>query len=140
MWCSARSGKTYYYSAWFRYSASRMDAHSAKFQKDTLANYSLKTLDAPVCHSYLDQELAAQAFERIQTKRVYLWAESGRVGEGFNNLQEFIQWVVADFQKYKNVHKWVNGIAILIGEVGDKIPLEEWERSEKTQTRKKRRK
>ena len=63
MWCSARSGKTYYYSAWFRYSESRMDAHSAKFQKDTLANYSLKTLDAPVCHSYLDQELAAQAFD-----------------------------------------------------------------------------
>jgi hypothetical protein len=63
MWCSARSGKTYYYSAWFRYSESRMDAHSAKFQKDTLANYSLKTLDAPVCHSYLDQELASQAFD-----------------------------------------------------------------------------
>ena len=63
MWCNARSGKTLYYSAWFRYTESRMDAHRAKFQKDTLANYSLKTLDTPTCHSYLDQELATQDYD-----------------------------------------------------------------------------
>jgi hypothetical protein len=63
MWCNARSGKTLYYSAWFRYTESRMDVHRAKFQKNTLANYSLKTLDTPTCHSYLDQELAVQAYD-----------------------------------------------------------------------------
>jgi hypothetical protein len=63
MWCNARSGKTFYYSAWFRYSEGRLETHRAKFQKDTQANYSLKTLDAPTCTSYLDTENASNAFE-----------------------------------------------------------------------------
>lgn len=63
MWCSARSGQTLYYTAWFRYSPGKMEAHSAKFQKDTQANYNLKTLDAPVCSSYPEPDTAAQAFE-----------------------------------------------------------------------------
>ena len=63
MWCNAKSGKTFYYSAWFRYSEGRMDAHAAKFQKDTQANYSLKTLDAPTCHSYPESSIASDAFD-----------------------------------------------------------------------------
>jgi hypothetical protein len=63
MWCSVRSGQTLYYSAWFRYSPGKMEAHSAKFQKDTLVNYNLKTLDAPVCSGYPEPNSAAQAFE-----------------------------------------------------------------------------
>ena len=27
MWCSAKSDKTFYYSAWFHYTEGRMDAH-----------------------------------------------------------------------------------------------------------------
>jgi hypothetical protein len=63
MWCSARSGKTFYYSAWFRYTEGRMEAHGAKFQKVTQANYGLKTLDAPTCISYPESTTAAEAFE-----------------------------------------------------------------------------
>jgi hypothetical protein len=63
MWCNARSGQTFYYSAWFRYSEGRMDAHAAKFRKETLANYSLKALDAPVCHSYPEPSIASDAFD-----------------------------------------------------------------------------
>jgi hypothetical protein len=63
MWCSARSGKTIYYSAWFPYAESRMDAHRTKFQKDTAANYSLKSLEAPTCKSFLDSDQAAAAFD-----------------------------------------------------------------------------
>ena len=63
MWCSTRSGQTLYYSAWFRYSPERMEAHSEKFQKDTQANYNLKNLDTPVCSSYPEPDTAAQALE-----------------------------------------------------------------------------
>jgi hypothetical protein len=63
MWCSARSGQTIYYSAWFHYTEGKMDAHGAKFQKDTQANYNLKNLDVPVCTSYLESDAAAQALE-----------------------------------------------------------------------------
>jgi hypothetical protein len=63
MWCSARSGQTLYYSAWFPYTASRMDAHRAKFRKDTQANYNLKTLDPPTCHSYPLASTASDAFD-----------------------------------------------------------------------------
>jgi hypothetical protein len=63
MWCSAKSGQTIYYSAWFRYGERKMDAHRAKFQKDTQANYKLKTLDAPNCYSYPEPATAADAFD-----------------------------------------------------------------------------
>jgi len=63
MWCSARSGQRLYYSAWFRYSEGKMEAHSTKFKKDTQANYNLKTLDAPSCHSYPLPADAADAFD-----------------------------------------------------------------------------
>ncbi len=63
MWCSARSGKTIYYSAWFPYTESRMDAHRKKFQRDTIANYSLKNLEVPTCKSFLDTEQASAAFD-----------------------------------------------------------------------------
>jgi hypothetical protein len=63
MWCSAKSGRTLYYSAWFRYSPSDLEKHRAKFRKDTLANYGLKSLDAPTCSTYLDTELASNALD-----------------------------------------------------------------------------
>ena len=63
MWCNARSGQTLYYSAWFRYSPSRADEHRAKFQKDTQANYNLKTLDTPTCYSFPDAPAASDAYE-----------------------------------------------------------------------------
>ena len=70
MWCNARSGQTFYYSAWFRYTESRMEAHRAKFQKDTLVNYQLKSLDASVCHSYSEPASAADAFDaRVKSQK-----------------------------------------------------------------------
>lgn len=63
MWCNARSGQTLYYSAWFRYSPSKMETHRVKFWKDTQANYGLKTLDAPTCYSYPEPDTAANAFD-----------------------------------------------------------------------------
>jgi hypothetical protein len=41
-----------------------MEAHRAKFQKDTQANYSLKTLDAPTCYSFPEPASAADAFDK----------------------------------------------------------------------------
>jgi hypothetical protein len=70
MWCNARSGQTMYYSAWFRYSPSRADEHRAKFQKDTQANYNLKTLDTPTCYSFPDTPAASDAYEsNIKTQK-----------------------------------------------------------------------
>jgi hypothetical protein len=63
MWCNARSGQSFYYSAWFHYSPENTEANRAKFRKDTQANYSLKTLDAPTCYSYLDTQNASDAFD-----------------------------------------------------------------------------
>jgi len=63
MWCSAKSGRTVYFSAWFRYSEGKMDAHRAEFQKDTIANYNLKTIEAPICHSYELPQNAADAYD-----------------------------------------------------------------------------
>jgi hypothetical protein len=63
MWCNARSGKTFYYSAWFRYTASRMEEHRAKFQRDIQANYGLKSLDTPTCYSFPEPGSAADALE-----------------------------------------------------------------------------
>lgn len=57
-------------------------------------------------------ELAKRAFNRIKTRQVFLWAEAGRVGEGFHSFDEFMQWLYESYSQYKNVERWVNGIAI----------------------------
>jgi hypothetical protein len=59
-------------------------------------------------------ELAKRAFKSVKTKQVFLWAESGRVGEGFHNFDEFVQWLWESYSQYRNVERWVNGIAIQI--------------------------
>ena len=70
MWCSARSDQTIYYSAWFRYTPSRVDEHRAKFQKDTQANYNLKTLDPPTCYSFPEPGSASEALEsNVKTQK-----------------------------------------------------------------------
>jgi hypothetical protein len=69
MWCSAKTGKTVYYSAWFRFTEGRMEAHAAKFQKDTKANYNLKSLDTPACHSYPEPSIASDAFDASVTSQ-----------------------------------------------------------------------
>lgn len=71
-------------------------------------------------------ELARKAFRNPQTKGVFLWAQSGRVGEGFQTLEEFTQWIWSDYSKYKNTERWVKGIAFLIADVNERIPLSEW--------------
>ncbi len=57
-------------------------------------------------------ELAEHAFKKVSTKEVYLWAESGRVGEGFKSLQTFMEWVYESYGGYNEPEKWVRGIAI----------------------------
>jgi hypothetical protein len=70
MWCNARSAQTIYFSAWFRYSPERADEHRAKFQKETQANYNLKTLDTPTCYSFPDTPAASEAYEsNIKTQK-----------------------------------------------------------------------
>jgi hypothetical protein len=77
-------------------------------------------------------ELTAKAFAQYKIQQVHLWAHAGIVGDGFADLQQFIQWVNEKWQngRYITVRqrstsgdiysepsdpgKWVNGIAILI--------------------------
>lgn len=61
-------------------------------------------------------ELAQKAFKKLKPIRIYLWAEAGRVGEGFKTFDEFMQWLYEDYSQYKNVERWVNGIAIQVAQ------------------------
>jgi hypothetical protein len=61
-------------------------------------------------------ELAERAFKKLKPIRIYLWAEAGRVGEGFKTFDEFMQWLYEDYSQYKNVERWVNGIAIQVAQ------------------------
>lgn len=70
--------------------------------------------------------LAKQAFTRPETKAVYLWSEQGRVGAPMPSLQQFIRWVADDYSRYENTDRWVRGIAILIGDVDERISLREF--------------
>ena len=71
-------------------------------------------------------ELAKKAFDNPTTKGVFLWAESGRVGEGSEDLQSFVRWIASDYARYNNTERWVKGIAILVADVGDRISAKEW--------------
>lgn len=59
-------------------------------------------------------ELAQKAFKKIKVKQIFLWGETGRVGEGFHTFDEFVQWLYESYSQYRNVERWVNGIAIQI--------------------------
>lgn len=56
--------------------------------------------------------LAQQAFKKFKPKQIFLWAESGRVGEGFADFDVFMDWIYESYSQYKNVERWVNGVAI----------------------------
>lgn len=71
-------------------------------------------------------EMAQRAFANPVTKAVYLWAESGRVGDAFETLSEFVAWLEASWRRYKNVDRWMRGIAILVGDAGETISDAEW--------------
>lgn len=70
--------------------------------------------------------LAEKAFKKPSVHMIGLWSDKGRVGEGFRTFDEFKQWVFKDYSSYANVEKWVNGIAILIAEKGEKIDQNVW--------------
>jgi hypothetical protein len=57
-------------------------------------------------------ELADRAFSSLKTKEVYLWSKQGRVGEGFKDIESFMEWVGESYGGYNNPSAWVNGIAI----------------------------
>lgn len=62
--------------------------------------------------------LAKVAFAELEPIAVYLWAPSGRVGQGFESLRQFEQWLYDNWNsgRYTHTEKWVNGIALLIRE------------------------
>lgn len=59
-------------------------------------------------------ELAKTAFKKLKVIRIYLWSETGRVGEGFRSFDSFVQWLWESYSQYRNVEQWNNGIAIQI--------------------------
>jgi hypothetical protein len=66
-------------------------------------------------------ELARKSFDELAPLAVYLWAPSGRVGEGFQTIKQFLNWLYDNWNagRYTHQEKWVNGIAILLNEDGD---------------------
>lgn len=61
-------------------------------------------------------DLVGKAFRRATTREVYLWAASGRVGQGYMSLKQFLRWFNRAYGGYSETHKWVMGIAIRVGE------------------------
>jgi hypothetical protein len=57
-------------------------------------------------------ELAERAFKKPKTKEVYLWATSGRVGDGFYTLEEFMDWLAESYGGYNEPQNWIRGLAI----------------------------
>lgn len=88
-------------------------------------------------------KLAELAFKSPQTEAIYLWSDQGNVGEPFYNLNEFVQWLLTDYSKYRNVHKWVNGIAIMLEDANaspaKKAATAELLKAERREARKRRR-
>lgn len=70
--------------------------------------------------------IAERAFKNPVCKGVFLYAETGRVGEGSETIDEFIQWIYRDYSTYINTDRWVKGIAVLVADVGDNISKQEW--------------
>lgn len=67
--------------------------------------------------------LAASAFKNATTRRVYLWAAAGVVGQGFDDLQAFSDWVDEKWSAGRYLSSngytsdpaaWINGIAVLM--------------------------
>lgn len=85
-------------------------------------------------------ELAREAFDQPTCKGVYLWAQSGRVGEGTKTLSEFVQWVYESYSHYVDTNKWMKGIAILIADVGDYVSPAEYRKFGTRPTKRIRRK
>lgn len=59
-------------------------------------------------------EQAARYFKNTQTKAVSLWTVDGIVGRTFRTFGEFELWLYREWEHYKDVNKWINGIAILV--------------------------
>lgn len=73
-------------------------------------------------------DLTAKAFKEYNVQEVHLWAHAGRVGQGFQKVEQFIMWVQEKWQagrymgtvtqaggdESSDPGAWINGIAILI--------------------------
>ncbi len=76
-------------------------------------------------------ELTADAFKHYKIQEVHLWAHAGVVGDGFQDLQQFVMWVNekwnqgryistrqhGDGSRYTQASdpgQWINGIAFLV--------------------------
>lgn len=94
-------------------------------------------------------DLAAKAFKQFNVVQVHLWAHSGRVGQPFDTLPEFLRWIDEKWQAGRYVaidpngrtnasdpEKWVNGLAILVEENGKKYKPENKSATPKPKPRK----
>lgn len=70
-------------------------------------------------------ELARAAFKKLKPIQIHLWAHSGVVGEPFETLGAFIDWIDEKWNAGRYVNEkgyssdpgaWINGIAILVKE------------------------
>lgn len=59
--------------------------------------------------------LVKKAFDHSRASQVHMWTTQGRVGEGFRSLKQFLRWFNRAYGGYSETHKWVRGVAILLG-------------------------
>ena len=52
-------------------------------------------------------ELAQRAFKKMKVNQIFLWGETGRVGEGFHTFDEFVQWL---YESYANIVMLKDGL------------------------------
>lgn len=58
--------------------------------------------------------LAERAFKQPHVETVHLWTKQGRVGEGFDDFKQFMRWILAEWYKYQDTERWINGISFLL--------------------------
>jgi hypothetical protein len=88
-----------------------------RFDTETMANAAQTAFDN-LREAFPIERLAAlvgKAFESADTIGVSLWAKSGRVGEVFDDLEAFMEWLQESYGGYNEPDKWVRGIAIELG-------------------------
>lgn len=112
---------------WIYWSLDRNTVRSRRGMREAGAKAFAKQFDIERV-----SDLTAAAFKRYRVQQVHLWAHAGIVGEGFEDLQQFVMWVNEKWNQGRYVTtryrvgspdiytepsdpgKWVNGIAILV--------------------------
>lgn len=96
------NGRLWLYWKLNRFRMSDMIKAGTKAFKEVRQTFPLETIG----------ELAERAFKRVTTKEVYLWTVNGRVGEGYQSINQFMKWLMDNWAGYEEPEAWVRGIAI----------------------------